>query len=51
MHLVMDSGACIIRREEMNSQAQNRAKKISQEENTSGRHVSIFEHIPEKFRL
>jgi hypothetical protein len=47
----MDSGACIIRREEMNSQAQNRAKKISQEDNTSGRHVYIFEPIPEKFQL
>jgi hypothetical protein len=38
----MDSGACIIRREEMNSQAQNRAEKISQEDNTSERHVYIF---------
>jgi hypothetical protein len=51
MHLVMDSGVCIIRREEMNSQAQNRAKKISQEDNISDRHVYILEPIPEFFWL
>jgi hypothetical protein len=47
----MDSGACIIRREEMNNQAQNCAKKISQEGNISDRHVYIFEPILKKFRL
>jgi hypothetical protein len=47
----MDSGACIIRREEMNNQARNRAEKISQEDNTSDRHVYIFEPLPEIFWL
>jgi hypothetical protein len=51
MHLIMDSGACIISREKMNSQAQNHAKKISQEDNTSYRHIYIFEPIPKKIRL
>jgi hypothetical protein len=47
----MDSGPSIIRRREMNSQAQNHAKKISQEDNISDRHVYIFEPIPKKIRL
>jgi hypothetical protein len=38
----MDSGAHIIRREEMTNEAQNRAKKISQEDNISDIHVYIF---------
>jgi hypothetical protein len=35
----------------MNSQAQNRAEKILQEDNISDRHVYIFEPIPEIFWL
>jgi hypothetical protein len=35
----------------MTNSAQNRAKKILQEDSISDRHVYIFEPIPEKIRL